>query len=217
LKAGSPNSGGIVEVREGALDGRLVGKFDVAITAEWTHFQNFRALINTPLSGPQKIVLVFKAYPQKPEKEGAPGFWFAEVDEKNTTIVAQFKGVDPNKEPVEINVRQAVFYPRQTGRNYITVRGFTLEQAATPWSPPTAEQIVIIGTNWSKGWIIENNTIQYSTMSLSICTGSVQGRSLVPSFRRKLQTPVCPKWVSAMRNELDIFCAPMASQRIGGN
>ena len=171
LKAGSPNSGGIVEVREGAVDGRLVCKMEVGITAEWTHFQNFRALINTPLSGPQKIVLVFKAYPQKPEKEGAPGFWFAEVDEKNTTIMAQFKGVDPNKEPVEINVRQAVFYPRQTGRNYITVRGFTLEQAATPWSPPTAEQIGLIGTNWSKGWIIENNTIQYST-----CTGITLGK-----------------------------------------
>jgi hypothetical protein len=171
LKAGSPNSGGIVEVREGTVDGRLVGQFEVAITAEWTHFQNFRALINTPLSGLQKIVLVFKAYPQKPVKENDLGFWFAEVDEKNTTIVAQFKGVDPNKELVEINVRQAVFYPRQTGRNYITVRGFTLEQAATPWSPPTAEQIGLIGTNWSKGWIIENNTIQYST-----CTGITLGK-----------------------------------------
>ena len=138
LNAGSPNNGGIVEVREGSVDGRLLGKFLVAITAEWTHFQGFRTPIETPLSGPQKIVLVFKAHPQPPVKKDAPGFWFAEVDDKNTTIVAQFKGVDPNKEQVEINVRQAVFYPRQTGRNYITVRGFTLEQAATPWAPPTA-------------------------------------------------------------------------------
>jgi alpha-N-arabinofuranosidase len=103
--------------------------------------------------------------------ENDPGFWFAEVDDKNTTLVAQFKGVDPNKEQVEVNVRQAVFYPRQTGRNFITVRGFTLEQAATPWAPPTAEQIGLIGTNWSKGWIIENNTIQYST-----CTGVTLGK-----------------------------------------
>ncbi len=171
LNAGSPNNGGIVEIREGSVDGRLLGTFQVAITAEWTHFQGFRAPLSTPLSGPQKIFLVFKSYPQKPEKEGAPGFWFAEVDDKNTTIVAQFKGVDPNKEQVEINVRQTVFYPRQTGRNYITVRGFTLEQAATPWAPPTAEQIGLIGTNWSKGWIIENNTIQYST-----CTGITLGK-----------------------------------------
>ncbi len=171
LNAGSPNNGGIVEVREGSLGGRLLGKFQVGITAEWTQFQRYTAPIATPLSGPQKIVLVFKSYPQQPVKKDDPGFWFAEVDDKNTPIVAQFKGVDPNKELVEINVRQTVFYPRQTGRNYITVRGFTLEQAATPWAPPTAEQIGLIGTNWSKGWIIENNTIQYST-----CTGITLGK-----------------------------------------
>jgi len=88
--------------------------------------------------------------------------WFAAVDDKNTTIWAQFKGVDPNEEDAEINVRQSVFYPEETGKNYITVRGFTLEHAATPWAPPTAEQIGLIGTHWSKGWVIEDNTIRYS-------------------------------------------------------
>jgi len=98
--------------------------------------------------------------------------WFTEnKDKTSTTIWAQFKDVDPNKEMVEINARQSVFYPSKTGINYITVSGFTLEQAATPWAPPTAEQIGIIGTNWSKGWIIENNTIQYST-----CTGVTLGK-----------------------------------------
>jgi alpha-N-arabinofuranosidase len=88
--------------------------------------------------------------------------WFAEVSDKNTTIWAQFSGVDPNEEEVEINVRQSVFYPEEPGRNYITVRGFTLEHAATPWAPPTAEQIGLIGTHWSKGWVIEDNTVRYS-------------------------------------------------------
>jgi len=97
--------------------------------------------------------------------------WFAEVDSKNTRIWAQFKGVDPNRENVEINVRQSVFYPKKPGINYITVRGFTLEQAATPWAPPTAEQIGLIGTHWSKGWVIENNTIRYS-----VCTGVALGK-----------------------------------------
>lgn len=36
---------------------------------------------------------------------------------------------------------------------------------------PTAEQIGLIGTNWSKGWVIENNTIQYST-----CSGITLGK-----------------------------------------
>jgi len=88
--------------------------------------------------------------------------WKAKVDEKNTTIWAQFKDVDPNKELVEINVRQSVFYPDKPGRNYITVRGFVMRQAATPWSGAMSEQIGLIGTHWSKGWIIENNVISHS-------------------------------------------------------
>jgi alpha-N-arabinofuranosidase len=91
--------------------------------------------------------------------------WFGQVDKENTTIRAQFKGVNPNEQPVEINVRRAVFYPEKPGMNYITVRGFTLRNAATPWAPPTAEQVGLIGTHWSKGWIIENNTISHSLCS----------------------------------------------------
>jgi len=98
-------------------------------------------------------------------------FWFAEVDKESTTIWAQFKGVNPNQELVEINVRQSVFFPEKTGINYITVRGFTMRHAATPWAPPTAKQIGLLGTHWSKGWIIENNVISHST-----CSGIALGK-----------------------------------------
>jgi alpha-L-arabinofuranosidase len=97
--------------------------------------------------------------------------WFGRVDETNTTLWAQFKGVDPNQSAVEINVRRTVFYPEKTGINYLTVRGFTMEQAATPWAPPTAKQIGLIGTHWSKGWIIENNVVRYSR-----CSGIALGK-----------------------------------------
>jgi alpha-N-arabinofuranosidase len=97
--------------------------------------------------------------------------WFTQVDEKNTTIWAQFGSLDPNQAEVEINTRRTVFYPEKTGMNYITVRGFTMEHAATPWAPPTAEQIGLIGTHWSRGWIIENNTVRYS-----VCAGMALGK-----------------------------------------
>ena len=32
-----------------------------------------------------------------------------------------------------------------------------MAHAATQWAPPTSNQIAMIGPNWSKGWIIENN------------------------------------------------------------
>jgi len=102
---------------------------------------------------------------------GGTPLWFGQVDTTNTTIWAQFGQVNPNEAEVEINVRQAVFYPAKPGVNFITVRGFTMMHAATPWAPPTAEQIGLIGTHWSKGWIIENNDVRYST-----CVGIALGK-----------------------------------------
>jgi hypothetical protein len=85
--------------------------------------------------------------------------WHAEVGENTTRITANFDDVDPREGTVEISVRRSVFYPRRHHLDYITVRGFELCQAATPWAPPTADQPGLIGPNWSKGWIIEDNDI----------------------------------------------------------
>ncbi len=91
--------------------------------------------------------------------------WFAEVTGDTTTIYANFQGADPCKELVEINVRRSCFYPKETGIDYITVRGFEMAHGATPWAPPTADQPGLIGAHWSKGWIIENNIIHDSKCS----------------------------------------------------
>lgn len=102
--------------------------------------------------------------------EGEP-LWFAKVEKNETTIWAQFKRVNPNERLTEINVRRTVFYPKKPGVNYLTVSGFAMRHAATPWAPPTAEQPGLIGTHWSKGWIIENNKISHS-----ICSGIALGK-----------------------------------------
>ena len=102
---------------------------------------------------------------------GAMPLWFGRVDKDQTTIWAQFGGVNPNEQLVEINVRRTVFYPEKTGINYLTVRGFIMRDAATPWAPPTAEQIGLIGTHWSRGWRIEDNVISHS-----VCSGISLGK-----------------------------------------
>ena len=94
-----------------------------------------------------------------PDVEQTTHRWYAEVGLDSTTLWAAFGDADPNAELVEINVRRSVFYPVVTGVDYITVRGFELAQAATPWAPPTADQPGLIGPNWAKGWIIEDNEI----------------------------------------------------------
>ena len=102
---------------------------------------------------------------------GATYTWYTVGDENEITIYANFHNSDPNKELVEINVRESCFYPAESGINYITVSGFHMSQAATQWAAPTAEQIGLIGTHWSKGWIIENNEI-----SDSKCVGITLGK-----------------------------------------
>lgn len=96
---------------------------------------------------------------------GSTFTWYTESVNGSTIIWANFHGSDPNKELVEINARPACFFPTKTGLNYITVRGFTISQAATQWAAPTAEQVGMIGPHWSKGWIIENNVISDSKCS----------------------------------------------------
>jgi len=102
---------------------------------------------------------------------GDKHLWHASVNEETTTIHARFGNADPTRDLVEINVRQSVFYPSEPGRNFITVRGFTMCHAATPWAGAMSEQIGLLGTHWSKGWIIEDNIISHS-----INTGITLGR-----------------------------------------
>lgn len=88
--------------------------------------------------------------------------WYAEVDTETTVIYTNFGDVNPNEAMAEINVRKCCFYPEKTGVDYITIRGFEMAQAATPWAPPTAEQFGMIGVHWSKGWVIEDNILHDS-------------------------------------------------------
>ena len=85
--------------------------------------------------------------------------WYAKVDDDNTTIYGNFGDINPADALIEISVRPACFYPKLTGRDYITFRGFEVCQAACPWTPPTSHQLGMIGPHWSKGWIIEDNDI----------------------------------------------------------
>jgi len=168
IRAASATKGGTIEIRLDTPDGELLGACAVPNTGGWQAWSSVKAKIK-PTGGIKTLCLTFRE-PHSQDMQDLR-LWFAQVDDSNTTIWAQFKDVNPNEAEVEINVRRAVFYPEKTGINFITVRGFTMMHAATPWAPPTAEQIGLIGTNWSKGWIIEYNNISYST-----CVGITLGK-----------------------------------------
>jgi alpha-N-arabinofuranosidase len=156
--AAQAGAGGAIELHLDNIDGELLGVCDVPSTGDWQKWQMFTAKIK-PVSGMKNLCLVFKPAPS------------VETGGHNTLIYAQFSGVNPNDADVEINVRQTVFTPSQAGIDYLTVRGFELRAAASPWAPPTAAQIGIISAYWCKGWIIESNNICYSP-----CCGVALGK-----------------------------------------
>lgn len=161
FQAATLGKGGIVEMRLDHQKGELLGTEMVTNTGDWEQFAVFPMKMSRRLVGKHNVCFVLKAPACKMNG--------------HTTIWAQFPGgIDPNRENVEITVRPQVFYPDHTGINYITLRGFTLENAATNWAPPSAEQPGLVGTRWGKGWIIENNTIRNSR-----CSGIALGR---PTF-----------------------------------
>ena len=162
LRAASASRGGMVDIFLNKPNGRFMGSCFVPNTGGDQAWDTFTATFTRSVSGPQKLYVVFRvAKPMKKYPADSP-LWYSRVDDKNTTIWGQFGKANPNEETAEINVRQTIFYPDKPGRNYITVRGFTLRDAAPNWAPPTAEQKGLIGTHWSRGWIIENNTISHS-------------------------------------------------------
>jgi hypothetical protein len=101
----------------------------------------------------------------------ATGQWYCDVG-AHTTIYAAFPG-NPCEGTVEITVRPFVFFPLETQKSFITVRGFELTKAATNWAPPTAFQGGLIGPHWAKGWVIEDCEISHSK-----CSGVSLGKEI---------------------------------------
>lgn len=131
-----------------------------------------------------------------------PGFtvykWYTEQDGNVTVIYANFQGLDPREENVEINVRRNCFYPDQTGIGYITLSGFIVRQAATTWAPPTAYQEGMVGPHWSRGWIIEDCEISHSK-----CSGISLGKYLQPNNENKWTTKL---FKDGTQTERDAIC-----------
>lgn len=124
--------------------------------------------------------------PQPAVGAGQGLVWHAEVTDSDTVIHANFGDSDPRSELVEINVRRSVFYPEANHVDYITVRGFEICHAATPWVPPTADQPGMVGPNWAKGWIIEDNVLHDSKCSaISLGKEARTGHNLATVRRDK--------------------------------
>lgn len=126
--------------------------------------------------------------------------WYTCQDPKRdeTLIYANFHGLNPNEENVEINVRENCFYPSKEGVGYLTLSGFKVTKAATQWAPPTAYQEGMIGPHWSKGWIIEDCEISHSK-----CSGISLGKYKQPNNDNKW---LKWKYKDGTQTERDCIC-----------
>ena len=86
------------------------------------------------------------------------------------TIYAAFKS-DPNVVVPELVVRPACFYALKTRRDYIVLRNIVFRNAGPQWGHPRGEQAGIVGSNWSRGWIIEDCEVSGSS-----CAGITLGK-----------------------------------------
>lgn len=160
--AAAAGAGGLVELRLDSIEGELLGSYEVPSTGGEQAWKTFRIPVKKT-AGKKLFTLLFK---QRPTVQYRPEAWGP-----NTTIWAQFPGVNPNEAAVEISMRPTVFTPSKTNMNYITLRGFTLRNAATTWVGPCSGQIGLVSAYWCKGWIIEANEIYNSR-----CSGIALGK-----------------------------------------
>ncbi len=78
------------------------------------------------------------------------------------TIVARF-AQDPSVAVPELVVRPACFYPLVEFRDYQTLRGLSFVNAGPTWGSASAQQVGVVGTHWSRGWVIEDCTVSGSS------------------------------------------------------
>ena len=172
------NSARVQALRDRLVDGVVSSIGDVYLNGVSFYEVSSRAEVNDPPLRTEAIDDWTGVTDPIRDPKQTQFVWYAEVGVDETTIWANFQGFDPNSELVEINVRPAVFFPTEHHLDYITVRGFELCQAACPWTPPTADQPGLIGPNWAKGWVIEDNDIHDAKCSaISIGKESSTGRN----------------------------------------
>jgi hypothetical protein len=150
--------------------GDLISKYKMADTTIWLEFGQEYHLGDVYNEG-----VPFVETLKKEEMISSAKTWYTESTQGITRIWAHFDNGNPNEELSEINVRECVFFPELPGLKYITVSGFTLQQAACYWAPPNSFQKGLIGTHFGKSWIIQNCHIT-DAKCVGICSGNIYGR-----------------------------------------
>ncbi|MBQ9432283.1 MAG: right-handed parallel beta-helix repeat-containing protein [Kiritimatiellae bacterium] len=145
---------------------RTLAAVKTPVTGNWRTYTTVKVTLPDSAAGVKNLLLRFRSVKGGTLTKGhaalIPGMVYG-------TIVAAFEK-DPTVSVPELIVRPACFYPAVEHRDYITLRGIVFKDAGPNWAPPTSEQTAIVGTNWSRGWIIEDCEV-YGTECSGITLG----------------------------------------------
>ena len=159
---------GRAEFHDGTVTGPVLGAVELPGTSGWKNYVDVDvALDRAPETGRLAMVFDHGAFYGKRPYVGS---YLLQAGMAAGTIVADFKD-DPNDGKTELVVRPCCFYPILEGRDYLRLEGLVFRDAGPNWAGPHAEQLALVGTNWSKGWTIEDCEI-----SGSPCAGISLGK-----------------------------------------
>ena len=152
---------------DAAAPERTLAAVKTPVTGDWRTYTTVKVTLPDAAAGVKNLLLRFRSVKGGTLTKGhaalIPGMVYG-------TIVAAFEK-DPTVAVPELIVRPACFYPAVEHRDYITLRGIRFKDAGPNWAPPTSEQTAIVGTHWSKGWVIEDCEV-----SGTECSGITLGK-----------------------------------------
>ncbi len=158
-----------IEICDAALPDRVLATVRPPLTGSWKKYTTVKVTLPESAAAVKDILLRF--IDQEIENQSiAKGHAVLVPGMVSGMIIAAFEK-DPNVAVPELIVRPACFYPAVPHRDYITLRGIAFRNAAPNWAPPTCEQTGIVGTNWSRGWVIEDCEV-----SGAECSGITLGK-----------------------------------------
>ena len=165
----------VLMVFDKAAPKELLARVSLPATGGWDKFTDVKVTLPDSAANVKELILAFwfggHSYKYDAAAKLLPPGHVALIPGMVTgRIIAAFEQ-DPNVCVPELVTRPACFYPIETHRDYITLRGIAFLNAAPNWGTANGEQVGVVGTNWSRGWVIEDCEVSGSS-----CDGITLGK-----------------------------------------
>ena len=175
LKTSSQSTDAVAYFYDANSPTQLLAKAFLKATGGWDKFRETAVVLPDAAAGVKSVQVLFLFGGHSYKYDAAakllpPGSAALIPGMVTGRILAAFEQ-DPNVVTPELVTRPACFYPIKEHRDYITLRGIVFQNAAPNWGTANGEQVGVVGTHWSRGWVIEDCEVSGSS-----CDGIALGK-----------------------------------------